>query len=50
MHPASMLKRLDVIALSVVYVAAMFNVLGSLYHRLHPEADRFQLSLAGFSL
>lgn len=32
------------------FVAAMFNVLLCLFHLLHPEADRFQISIAEFSL
>jgi len=31
-------------------VVAMFNVLLALFHRLHPEADPYQLSIAEFSL
>ncbi len=31
-------------------VTAMFNVLLRLFHKLHPEADRFQMSIAEFSL
>jgi hypothetical protein len=34
----------------LAFLAAMFNVLLSLFHRLHPEADRFQMSFAEFSL
>ena len=32
------------------YVAAMFNVLLNLFHKLHPEADPFKMSIAEFSL
>jgi hypothetical protein len=31
-------------------VVAMFNVLFTLFHRLHPDADPFQTSIAEFSL
>jgi hypothetical protein len=31
-------------------VAAMFNVLSTLFHQLHPEASPFKLSIAEFSL
>ena len=31
-------------------VVAMFNVLLSLFHQLHPDADPFQMSIAEFSL
>ncbi len=31
-------------------VVAMFNVMLTLYHRLHPHADPFQMSIAEFSL
>src|SRR2546421_5163422 len=31
-------------------VVAMFNVLLTLFHRLHPDADPFQMSIAEFSL
>ncbi len=31
-------------------VTAMFNVLLRLFHKLHPEDDRFQMSIAEFSL
>lgn len=34
----------------LAFVSAMFNVLLRLYHRLHPEAHRFQMSIAEFSL
>jgi len=34
----------------LAYLAAMFNVLVALFHQLHPEADKFQLSIAEFSL
>ena len=34
----------------LAYTAAMFNVLLTLFHQLHPEADPFQLSIAEFSL
>jgi len=32
------------------YVTAMFNVLLNLFHKLHPEADPFKMSIAEFSL
>lgn len=32
------------------YVAAMFNILLDLFHKLHPEADIFTMSIAEFSL
>ena len=31
-------------------LVAMFNVLLSLFHQLHPDADPFQMSIAEFSL
>ncbi len=31
-------------------VAAMFNVLYTLFHQLHPDASPFKLSIAEFSL
>lgn len=34
----------------LAFVAAMFNVLLGLFHKLHPEADPFQMSIAEFSL
>lgn len=34
----------------LAFVGAMFNVLLGLFHQLHPEADRFQMSIAEFSL
>jgi hypothetical protein len=34
----------------LAYMAAMFNVLLSLFHLLHPDADPHQLSIAEFSL
>jgi hypothetical protein len=34
----------------LAYMAAMFNVLLSLFHQLHPDADPHQLSIAEFSL
>lgn len=34
----------------LAYLAAMFNVLTTLFHQLHPDADQFQLSIAEFSL
>jgi len=32
------------------YVVAMFNVLLNLFHKLHPDADPFKMSIAEFSL
>ena len=32
------------------YLAAMFNVLLTLFHHLHPDADPFKMSIAEFSL
>ena len=32
------------------YVAAMLNILLDVFHKLHPEADPFQMSIAEFSL
>ena len=32
------------------YVAAMFNVLLNLFHKLHPDVDPFKISIAEFSL
>lgn len=40
----------DYIEARLAFVAAMFNVLLALHHQLHPEADRFQMSIAEFSL
>lgn len=34
----------------LAYTAAMFNVLLTLFHYLHPDADPYQLSIAEFSL
>ncbi len=34
----------------LAFTTAMFNVLLGLFHKLHPEADPFQLSIAEFSL
>lgn len=34
----------------LTYVAAMFNILLDLFHRLHPNADPFKMSIAEFSL
>jgi hypothetical protein len=34
----------------LAYVAAMFNVLYDLFHRLHPDESPFKLSIAEFSL
>jgi len=34
----------------LVSVVAMFNVLLTLFHRLHPDADTFYMSIAEFSL
>ncbi len=34
----------------LAYVGAMFNVLLGLFHRLHPDADPFKMSIAEFSL
>lgn len=34
----------------LAFVTAMFNVLLKLFHKLHPEADPFQMSIAEFSL
>ena len=31
-------------------VVALFNVLLTLFHQLHPDADPFQMSIAEFSL
>ena len=31
-------------------VGAMFNVLLALFHTIHPDADRWQISIAEFSL
>ena len=38
------------ISAHLAFIAAMFNVLLSLFHRLHPQADRLQMSIAQFSL
>jgi len=34
----------------LAFVTAMFNVLLTLFHKLHPHADPFQMSIAEFSL
>ena len=34
----------------LAYTAAMFNVLLTLFHQLHPDADPYKLSIAEFSL
>ena len=34
----------------LAFVTAMFNVLLKLFHKLHPEADPFGMSIAEFSL
>jgi hypothetical protein len=34
----------------LAWVTAMFNVVLTLFHRLHPDADPFQMSIAEFSL
>ena len=34
----------------LVYVAAMFNILIDLFHRLHPESNPFKMSIAESSL
>jgi hypothetical protein len=34
----------------LAYVAAMFNILLDLFHKLHPEADPFKMCIAEFSL
>lgn len=34
----------------LAFVTAMFNVLLRLFHNLYPQADRFQMSIAEFSL
>jgi hypothetical protein len=31
-------------------VVALFNVLGTLFHQIHPDADPLQMSMAEFSL
>jgi hypothetical protein len=40
----------DYIQARLAYVAAMFNILLDLFHKLHPDADPFQMSIAEFSL
>lgn len=40
----------DYIKTRLAFLGAMFNVLIRLFHRLHPEADRFKMSIAEFSL
>ena len=34
----------------LAYLAAMFNILLDLFHKLHPDADPFKMSIAEFSL
>ena len=34
----------------LAYITAMFNILLDLFHKLHPEADPFKISIAEFSL
>lgn len=40
----------DYIKARLAFATAMFNVLLSLFHQLHPEANPFQMSIAEFSL
>jgi hypothetical protein len=34
----------------LAYVCAMINVLLSLFHQLHPDADSFKMTIAEFTL
>ena len=52
---SGMLNTLDLrveqaILARLAYVCAMFNVLLSLFHQLHPDADPFKMNIAEFSL
>lgn len=50
-HMKKISQRLAVyIEARLAYTAAMFNVLLSLYHQLHPDAPAHQMSIAQFSL
>jgi hypothetical protein len=50
-HLKKMSHRLtDYIQARLAFVAAMFNILLSLFHTSHPDLDKFQLSIAEFSL
>jgi hypothetical protein len=40
----------EYIQMRLAYVAAMFNILLDLFHKCHPEADAFKMSIAEFSL
>lgn len=40
----------DYLEARLAYTAAMFNVLLTLFHQLHPDADPAKLSIAEFSL
>jgi len=46
----TMKKMMLFLMFLVIFVSAMFNVLLDLFHQLHPETDRFQMSIAEFSL
>ena len=43
-------RLLESIQACLAYVAAKFNILLDLFHRLHPDADPFMMSIAEFSL
>jgi hypothetical protein len=40
----------DYIQMRLAFVVAMFNILLVLFHKCHPEADPFKMSIAEFSL
>jgi hypothetical protein len=40
----------DYIQARLAYVSAMFNILLDLFHKIYPEADPYQMSIAEFSL
>lgn len=43
-------RACEYISARLAFATAMFNVLLGLFHKLHPEADPFQMSIAEFSL
>jgi hypothetical protein len=50
-HLKKMSHRLaSYIQARLAFVGVMFNVLLDLFHQLHPDADKFQMSIAEFSL
>lgn len=43
-------RTLTYLEARLAYLAAMFNVLLTLFHQLHPDADPYKISIAEFSL